>query len=54
MSKKDLDDEDLDKKLEKDWKKQQAQKDKCGKALPENREIGIQRTNVKVKKKKNK
>jgi hypothetical protein len=51
MSKKDLDDEDLDKELEKQWKIQQREKDKCGKALPENRETGVQRTNVKVKKK---
>ncbi|MFO8017886.1 MAG: hypothetical protein R6U96_04580 [Promethearchaeia archaeon] len=51
MKKEESDKEELDKKMEEDWKEMQAQKDYCGKPLPESRETGIQRDNVIVEKK---
>lgn len=50
MSKKDISDEDLEAVLDKAFKEKEARKDNCGTAIPSNREIGIQRTNVKLKK----
>ncbi|MGV9171057.1 MAG: hypothetical protein ACOC4M_05895 [Promethearchaeia archaeon] len=52
MSNEELDEEELDKEMEKQWKNMQREKDYCGKPLPESRETGIQRDNVKVIKEK--
>ncbi len=49
MSKKELSGEELEKELEKALKENQPKPDKCGEPIPTNREIGIQRSNVKLK-----
>ena len=46
----DISEEELEKLLEKDFKESELKKDNCGKPLPSNKEIGIQRTNIKTKK----
>ncbi|MFX1326268.1 MAG: hypothetical protein ACFE8N_15060, partial [Promethearchaeota archaeon] len=50
MSKKELTDEELEEELEKAFKANEAQREKCGTALPSNREVGVQRTDIKLKK----
>ena len=50
MSKKELTDEEVEEELDKAFKANEAQRDKCGTALPSNREVGVQRTDVKLKK----
>lgn len=50
MSDKELSDDELEEELEKAFKANEAKRDHCGTAIPPNREIGIQRTNVKLKK----
>ena len=47
-----MDDDELEEELEKAFKTDEAKRDHCGTALPSNREVGIQRTNVKIKKDK--
>jgi len=42
-------DEELEEIFEQNLKRDQAQKDKCGTAIPHNREVGIQRNQVKMK-----
>jgi hypothetical protein len=51
MPKKEITDEELEEELDKALKANEAKKDSCGTALPPNREIGVQRTDVKIKKK---
>ena len=51
MSREDLTDEEIEEMLENDLKKNEAKRDNCGVAMPPNREIGIQRDQVKLKKK---
>ena len=51
MSKKELTDDEIEDELEKSWKLQGAQKESCGTALPSSRETGVQKDNVKMKKK---
>ena len=51
MSRKELTDEEIEEELEKSWKLQEAQKDSCGTPLPSSRESGVQKDNVKMKKK---
>ena len=51
MSKEDLTDEEIEEMLERDLKANEAKRDNCGVAIPPNREIGIQRDQVKLKKK---
>ncbi|MFX0033067.1 MAG: hypothetical protein ACFE8E_10370 [Candidatus Hodarchaeota archaeon] len=51
MSEKEIDDEELEEELEKAFRVNEAKRDHCGTALPSSKEVGIQRTNVKVKKK---
>jgi hypothetical protein len=46
----DMDDDDLEDELEKALKANEAKRDHCGTALPTNREVGVQRTDVKIKK----
>ncbi|TXT60554.1 MAG: hypothetical protein BAJALOKI3v1_900019 [Promethearchaeota archaeon] len=50
MSKEDLTDEEIEEMLEKDLKANEAKKDNCGTAIPPNREVGVQRNQVKMKK----
>jgi hypothetical protein len=52
MTGKDIDDDELEEELEKAFKASEAKKDHCGTALPSSKEVGIQRTDVKLKKKK--
>jgi hypothetical protein len=51
MAKKKWTEEDLDKELDKASKEDEGKKDHCGKAVPASKETGVQRTNVKIKKK---
>ena len=44
--------EELDKEMDKAFKADEAKKDHCGTALPTSKEVGIQRTDVKLKKDK--
>ena len=50
MTDKDISDEELDELLDKAFKENEAKRDHCGTALPSNREVGVQRTQVKLKK----
>ena len=52
MTGKDMDDDELEEELEKAFRENEAKKDQCGTALPSNREVGVQRTDVKLKKNK--
>ncbi len=45
-----MSDEELEKEFEKTIEKNEAKRDNCGAAIPGNKEVGIQRTNVKLKK----
>jgi hypothetical protein len=51
MNDKDLSDDELEEELEKALKANEAKRDNCGTAMPTNREVGVQRTDVKIKKK---
>jgi hypothetical protein len=51
MNDKDLSDDELEEELEKALKANEAKRDNCGTAMPTNREVGVQRSNVKIKKK---
>lgn len=42
-------DDELEDELDKAFKENEAKQDNCGSALPSNKEVGIQRTNVKLK-----
>jgi len=50
MSDKESTEDELEEELDKVFKANEAKRDHCGTALPSNKEIGIQRTNVKLKK----
>jgi hypothetical protein len=50
MSDKEITDEELEEELDKAFKANEAKREHCGTALPSSKEIGIQRTNVKLKK----
>ncbi len=50
MTGKEISDEELEKEFEKALKSNEAKQDHCGTALPDNKEVGIQRSNVKIKK----
>lgn len=50
--KKDISDEEIEKELDKALKQNEAKKDHCGTALPTSQEVGLQRTDVKLKKDK--
>jgi len=50
MSDKELTDEELEEELDKAFKENERLRDHCGTALPTNKEVGIQRTNIKLKK----
>ena len=51
MKKKELTDEEIDAEFEKALKENEAKRDQCGTAIPFNKEVGIQRNQVKLKKK---
>ncbi|MHA1283636.1 MAG: hypothetical protein ACTSVV_17420 [Promethearchaeota archaeon] len=42
-------DEELEEELQKAFKENEGKKDQCGEAIPPNREIGMQRSNIKLK-----
>ena len=50
MTDKEISDEELDAELDKAFKANEAKRDHCGTMIPSNKEIGIQRDNVKLKK----
>ena len=50
MTDKDISDDELDDMLDKTFKENEAKKDQCGTAMPTSKEVGIQRTQVKLKK----
>jgi hypothetical protein len=50
MPENEITDNELEEELEKALKANEAKRDHCGTAIPSNREVGIQRTDVKVKK----
>ncbi|MFW9937121.1 MAG: hypothetical protein ACFFD5_05690 [Candidatus Thorarchaeota archaeon] len=52
MPDKEMTDDELEEEFEKAIKANEAKQDHCGTALPSNREVGIQRTDVKLKKNK--
>jgi hypothetical protein len=52
MNDKEISDDDLEEEFEKAIKANEAKQDHCGTAIPSNKEVGIQRTNVKLKEKK--
>jgi hypothetical protein len=49
---KDISDEELEKEMEKALKADEAKKDQCGTAIPGSKEVGVQHTDVKLKKDK--
>ncbi len=51
MPDKEITDEELEDELDKAFKESERLRDHCGSALPTNKEVGIQRTDVKLKKK---
>ncbi|GAG77355.1 unnamed protein product [marine sediment metagenome] len=50
MTDKDISDDDLDDMLDKAFKEKEAKRDNCGTAMPTSKEVGVQRTQVKLKK----
>ena len=50
MTDKEISDEELEDELDKAFKENETKRDNCGTAIPGNKEVGIQRTDVKVKK----
>ena len=49
MTGKEMTEEELEKEMDKAFKESEAKKDHCGTAIPTSKEVGIQRTNVKLK-----
>jgi len=45
-------DDELDDELDKAFKESERLRDHCGTPMPSNKEVGIQRTDVKIKKNK--
>jgi len=50
MPENEMTDDELEEELEKAIKANEPKRDHCGTTLPTNREVGIQRTDVKIKK----
>ncbi len=50
MSDKELTDEELEEELDHAFKENERLRDHCGTPMPSNKEVGVQRTNVKLKK----
>ncbi|MHA1191528.1 MAG: hypothetical protein ACTSP9_04445 [Promethearchaeota archaeon] len=51
MNDKELSDDELEDELDKTLKANEPNRDNCGTALPSSKEVGIQRTDVKIKEK---
>lgn len=51
MTDKEITDEELDAELDKAFKENEGKRDKCGTAIPTNKEVGVQRSQIKLKKK---
>ncbi|MFX1281096.1 MAG: hypothetical protein ACFFA3_17230 [Promethearchaeota archaeon] len=49
MTDNEMTDEELERELDKAFKENEAKRDHCGTPMPSNQEVGIQRTNVKLK-----
>ncbi|MHA1526657.1 MAG: hypothetical protein ACTSQD_06465 [Promethearchaeota archaeon] len=49
MTDKEISDEELEAELDKAFKENETKQDNCGTAIPGNKEVGVQRTNVKLK-----
>jgi len=49
MTDKEISDEELEAELDKAFKENEAKRDGCGTAIPNSKEVGVQRTNVKLK-----
>ena len=52
MPEKELIEDELEKEMDKAFKEGEAKRDHCGTALPSSKEVGIQRTDVKLKEEK--
>jgi hypothetical protein len=52
MPEKELTEDKLEKEMDKAFKEGEAKRDHCGTALPSSKEVGIQRTDVKLKEEK--
>lgn len=50
MPNKEMTNDELEDELDKAFKESEPKKDNCGTVIPRNKEVGIQRTDVKVKK----
>jgi hypothetical protein len=49
MPDKEITDDELEEELDKAFKESERLRDHCGSPIPSNKEIGVQRTNVKLK-----
>ena len=49
MSDKEITDDELEDELDKAFKESERLKDHCGSPIPSNKEVGVQRTDVKLK-----
>jgi len=49
MPEKEINDDELEEELDKAFKANEAKQDQCGTALPTSKEVGVQRSNVKLK-----
>jgi hypothetical protein len=52
MTDNEMTDEELERELDKAFKENEAKRDNCGTPMPSNQEVGVQRTDVKLKKDK--
>ncbi|MBY9020616.1 MAG: hypothetical protein KGD67_06140 [Candidatus Lokiarchaeota archaeon] len=50
MPNKELTEEEIEEELDKAFKASETKKDNCGTPIPTNKEVGLQRTGVKLKK----
>ncbi|MFX0004369.1 MAG: hypothetical protein ACFE9C_13795 [Candidatus Hodarchaeota archaeon] len=51
MTDNEMTDDELEDELDKAFKESERLRDHCGTALPSNKEVGVQRNDVKIKKK---
>jgi len=49
MPEKEMTDDELEEELDKAFKANEAKQDSCGTPLPTSKEVGVQRSNVKLK-----
>ncbi len=50
MTGKEITDDELEDELDEAFKANEAKRDQCGKPIPTNKEVGVQRTGAKLKK----